>query len=91
MSITTPPYTAPVELRVYLRQYCHLCHDLLSCLREFETGFILHIQIIDIDNDPQLETKYGEWIPVLTDKHDQEICHYFFDAQALTAYLEKIR
>ena len=31
---------------------------------------------IDVDADPELERRYGELVPVLTDADDNELCHY---------------
>ncbi|MDA8225821.1 MAG: glutaredoxin family protein [Betaproteobacteria bacterium] len=83
--------STPVHLIVYLRPYCHLCHDLIERLRCWPTPHTLHIETIDIDSDPQLEARYNEWVPVLTDASHNEICHHFLDEAALTAYLAKIR
>ena len=45
---------------------------------------------VDVDCDPALEAKYGEWVPVLT--HGQtSICHYHLDPARLTAYLDSFR
>jgi hypothetical protein len=87
----TPLNNPAIPLTVYLRPYCHLCHHLLEGLRSFQTRYTLHITTIDIDSDPVLEARYGEWIPVLNDANGQEICHHFLDERALTAYLAKIR
>ena len=80
-----------LELTVYLRHYCHLCHDLVAGLNPYQTRFGIRIKQIDIDTDPALEARYGQYIPVLTGADGVEICHYFLDDAALTAYLTKIR
>ena len=79
------------RLYVYLRPYCHLCHELLNQLAPYQTRYGLEITPIDIDTDTELEARYGAYIPVLTGADDTEICHYFLDEAALTAYLTKIR
>ena len=79
------------ELTVYLRHYCHLCHDLVAKLAPYQARFDIRIKQIDIDTDPVLEARYGQFIPVLADADGMEICHYFLDDAALTAYLTKIR
>ena len=79
------------QLTVYLRHYCHLCHDLVARLAPYQHQFGFQIRQIDIDTDPLLEARYGQFIPVLTGADDVEICHYFLDDAALTAYLTKIR
>ncbi len=78
-------------MRIYLRPYCHLCHDLVNQLESWPERQRFELELIDIDQDPTLEERYGSLIPVLTDTDDHEICHYFLDAPALTAYLSKIR
>jgi hypothetical protein len=30
----------------------------------------------DVDADPALEERFGERVPVLTDLHGNELCHY---------------
>ena len=78
-------------LTVYLRRYCHLCHDLLAQLVPHQARHEFQVIEVDIDLDPQLEARYGALIPVLTGADDEEICHYFLDEAALTAYLSKFR
>jgi thiol-disulfide isomerase/thioredoxin len=79
------------QLKVYLRTYCHLCHDLLVKLAQHQQHYGFEIVEIDIDASPELEERYGTLIPVLTGADDKEICHYFLDEAALTDYLSKIR
>ena len=78
-------------LTVYLRRYCHLCHDLLAQLVPHQARHGFQVIEVDIDLDPQLEARYGALIPALTGADDEEICHYFLDEAALTAYLSKFR
>ncbi len=78
-------------LTVYLRRYCHLCHDLLAQLAPHQVRHGFQVIEVDIDLDPQLEARYGALIPVLTGADDEEICHYFLDEAALTAYLSEFR
>jgi len=42
------------------------------------------VEVIDVDTDPALESRYGEYVPVLVDQDGREICHYFLDLTALT-------
>ena len=41
----------------------------------------------DVDEDPVLEEKYNELVPVLLDG-DEEICHWFLDEEKLKVWLE---
>ena len=52
------------------------------------------VDVIDIDQYPALEAKYGDKVPVLllgnseaNDATQTEICHYFFDEAKLMAHL----
>jgi len=76
------------RLTVYIRTYCHLCDDMLKALAPWVEPHGLQLETVDIDADPALEARYGELVPVLCGASGEEICHYFFDAQALAAYLE---
>ncbi len=78
-------------LTVYLRQYCHLCHDLLAALAPHQARLDFSVREVDIDLDPVLEARYGALIPVLAGPDDAEICHYFLDEAALADCLGKIR
>jgi len=46
------------------------------------------INTIDIDADPQLVERFDTLVPVLM-AGDQEICHYFLDEKALSAYFSQ--
>jgi hypothetical protein len=80
---------APV-LTVYSRGYCHLCDDMVAQLRVIEAQYGFTLAIIDVDSDPALETRYGEWVPVLM-AGGEEICHYHLDSDKLRAYLAEKR
>lgn len=79
-------------LIVYSREECHLCQDMIHALQSMQEQNAIEFEVIDIDNDPQLVSRYGERIPVLLAfKDGPEICHYHLDQTALDAYLSKIR
>ena len=40
------------------------------------------IDIVDIDQHPAMEARWGDKVPVLLCE-EQEVCHYFLDAAAL--------
>jgi hypothetical protein len=80
-------------LRLYGRNYCHLCHDMLAALEALrgEPG-VPHFEIeeFDVDADPALEAKYDELVPVLADGDGRELCHYFLDAAKVREYLQSL-
>lgn len=52
---------------LYSRSYCHLCEDMLAALRAFmaRTGLPWHVDVVDVDADPQLTDMFDELVPVL--------------------------
>jgi len=77
-------------LTLYSRTWCHLCDDMLSGLHSLQSGLPFVLTVIDVDSDPALEQRFGEWVPVLM-HGDRELCHYHLDSVAVTDYLRKIR
>lgn len=73
-----------MTLDLYIRQGCHLCDEMFHVLSEFRNDYNFEIRLIDIDNDVDgsLQERYNALVPVLCHK-DVEICHHFFDLQAL--------
>jgi thiol-disulfide isomerase/thioredoxin len=77
-------------LVVYGRENCHLCLDMIAILREWQGRHGFHLEIIDVDSDDDLKSRYGERVPVLM-AEGEEICHYYLNSRALDAYFTKIR
>jgi len=48
------------------------------------------IEVVDVDADPVLEAKYNEWVPMLVDGEDTELCHYFLDVVKVREYLSAL-
>ena len=81
-------------LTVYARSYCHLCDDMIAALQQLQGRFVFEVKIVDVDGDPALEARFNELVPVLmthTPDGERELCHYFLDAPAVTAFLTEIR
>lgn len=87
---TPAPGGAPVPLTVYAREHCHLCQDMIAALQELQTQLHFSVDVIDVDSDDGLKSRYGERVPVLM-AGGEEICHYHLDPVALDAYFTKIR
>ncbi len=77
-------------LTLYSRTWCHLCDEMQSGLQSLQSGLAFELTVIDVDSDPVLEQRFGEWVPVLM-HGDRELCHYHLDSVAVTDYLLKIR
>ena len=79
-------------LTVYSRSYCHLCDDMIAALHQLQGRFVFEIRVVDVDSDAALEACFGEFVPVLmSEDGKRELCHYYLDELAVTAFLTKIR
>ncbi|MBM3374330.1 MAG: glutaredoxin family protein [Betaproteobacteria bacterium] len=81
---------AALALTLYGRSWCHLCEDMLAALEPLRGEFGFTLDVVDVDSNPQLETRFGERVPVLV-HGERELCHYHLDTVAVTDYLLKIR
>ena len=73
------------EFTVMSREWCHLCHDLVDALRPIADEFGWRVVVVDVDQDPALEARWNELVPVLL-HGETEVCHYHLDAAAVRAY-----
>jgi Glutaredoxin-like domain (DUF836) len=81
-------------LTVYARTYCHLCDDMIAALPSLQGRFVFEISVVDVDSDAALEARYGEFVPVLlanAGEGGRELCHYYLDEPAVTAFLAEMR
>ncbi|MGL4767027.1 MAG: glutaredoxin family protein [Formosimonas sp.] len=74
------------KLYVYSRDNCHLCHDMVQDLRVAQTRRAFEFEVIEIDGEPELETRFGHMVPVLT-FNEQVLCFGRLDVGALHAVL----
>ena len=77
-------------LTVYGREDCHLCQNMVATLREQQSRLCFQLEVVDVDSNDELKSRYGERVPVLV-AGGEEICHYYFNPAALDAYFAKIR
>lgn len=89
MSATAPSQAARLTpvLILYGRAWCHLCEDMLAALTPLAAEYGAHIEVIDVDADPELEARYNELVPVLV-YEGLELCHYRLDVARVRAALE---
>jgi len=72
-----------LQLQFYYREECHLCDAMRKALVVFNRKKKpINWSEIDIDRDKNLIAQYDSKVPVLCNS-GQEVCHYFFDEQAL--------
>ena len=75
-----------LTLTVYSRAYCHLCEDLVEALRELQPQYHFEVEVVDVDADPELERRHGDFVPVLA-HGGRPLCHGRLDRDRVTAYL----
>lgn len=78
------------RLTVYGRRYCHLCDDMIAALQVLQGRYSFEFDVVDVDTDRVLDTSLGERVPVLM-HGEHELCHYFLNEAAVTAYLSNLR
>jgi glutaredoxin len=54
-----------IELILYTRNDCPLCHEMEAVIAAEAPKFDARIQRIEIDGDPDLEARFGIEVPVL--------------------------
>ncbi|MBI2311379.1 MAG: glutaredoxin family protein [Betaproteobacteria bacterium] len=81
---------AVARLVVYSRDYCSLCRTMVDTLHRLQAERSFLLEVVDVDDNPELEDLFGERVPVLV-ADGEEICHYQLDLYALDAHLSKIR
>nr|WP_255990020.1 glutaredoxin family protein [Chitinolyticbacter albus] len=80
-----------MALTLYGREYCGLCLTMRDQLAELAPARGFSVRWVDVDDDPLLEARFDELVPVLADPDDVEICHYHLDLAALDECLAKFR
>ena len=53
------------QLTLYTRADCPLCDDMHETILAANKYKPLHLEMIDVDSDPQLLRQYGERVPLL--------------------------
>lgn len=76
-----------IQFKVYIRQACHLCDELLTQLRQLNNEYSFEFQLIDVDSRPEYIKQHGAKVPVVM-LGDREICHYFLDHASLIEVLQ---
>lgn len=79
-----------ITFTLLFREYCSLCHQMRDALAPWQTRYGFELEIIEIDDFPELEAKYNELVPVLL-HGDNEICHWHLDETKLQAYLDNMK
>jgi len=54
-----------IQIDIYSRPACHLCDEAKEVIERVRARFPFAVRIINIEEDPALETAYGTEIPVV--------------------------
>lgn len=73
-------------LTLYGLPGCHLCEKMRGAVQELRCEFVFDLKEVAVDSDPEIERRFAEHIPVLTEG-EVEICRHFFDAAAVREHL----
>ena len=76
------------RLRLYHRQDCHLCEEMLERLAPYQNSGHLSLELIDIDHRAEAWSAYRTRIPVLESPEGECLSEHFLDEDALLSYLE---
>lgn len=58
--------TKRAEVRLYTRPGCHLCEEAKAAMLAADCANEYQLEEINIDEDPLLQKRYGQKIPVVT-------------------------
>lgn len=72
---------------LYQRDDCHLCDLALDVLAQAR---VPDFESVFIDGDTQLESRYGERVPVLRDDASGRELDWPFDARALHLFFDRV-
>ena len=76
-----------IQWIVYSRAECGLCEELVAELAELlGPGASSAVSILDVDQDPVLQSKYGHRVPVLL-ADGEFVCAYRLDVDRVREYL----
>lgn len=78
--------SAEREFLVLSREWCHLCHDLVDALKPLAEELGWSVRVVDVDEDPALEAKWNEQVPVVL-ANGAELCHHHLDEAAIRTHV----
>jgi len=76
-----------MRLILFQRDDCHLCDLALAVLAEAKAP---EFDSMFVDDDAQLEARYGERVPVLRDGDSEEEIDWPFDAAAVARFIARL-
>jgi hypothetical protein len=82
--------SAAARFQLVTRDGCELCDEMLAELQLFCSGRDASIELLDVDADQALLTRYGHRVPVLL-LDGEPVCHARFDAVEVARLLRTSR
>jgi thioredoxin reductase (NADPH) len=79
-----------LRLTLISRTYCHLCEEMAMAVAPLLDEYGVEMEIVDVDGDPELEARFGEFVPVLL-SGNTELSRFRLDMSKVRDYLEEIR
>ena len=79
-----------IRLTLISRTYCHLCEDMAEAVTPLLDEYGIEMEVVDVDGDPELEARFGEFVPVLL-AGNTELSRFRLDISKLRDYLGEIR
>ncbi len=76
-----------LQFILFSRSNCPLCEAMEDELRPFIEKYKITVKRQYIDNEPELEQRYGSKVPVLS-LSGKILCEYFLDSEKLLSAIE---
>lgn len=76
------------QLTLFHRPDCHLCQAMQKELDGLSREVSFELNLVDVDRDPDLERRYGFYVPVL-ELAGQTLCYYHFNREKVLAALKE--
>jgi glutaredoxin len=74
---------------LYTRVGCHLCEEAERALRTEQVAAGFHLELVDVDRDPELARRYGVRVPVVA-VDGQDLFEYEVPVDLLRARLGRV-
>lgn len=80
-----------IRFRLYSRPGCHLCEVMLQELASIADKNRIRVEVLNIDDDPELYRKYALRIPVLTlTESDTVLCEQSLNRETIEQLLQQL-
>lgn len=73
-----------MKLTLYTKEACGLCEEAEDVLRRLRQSIRFEIEVVYIDDDPELRRRYGERVPVLVRDDDEVASARLEEAQLIS-------